>query len=242
VVEPAGPVELSAQEARKQAMAPMRETLSKVKKVKPEIHSPTVEPKGEEIGVVELQALPPEQSELSLWRVMDVEGGYATSAPLPTLTLTNSQGVSVQIGIRPCGVRNPRPISEGQTWSIARALSEPPADDGLWWHDGWNAPGEVAVFKPHNAEGVTPVAGEMDPHLEAWSNETLEQVVDRMYILDSQPPSADEGEAWNTVKWEEDDGELQEMRVYAGPMGVWGWGVPLGVGEIPPTDLVKYFA
>jgi hypothetical protein len=107
----------------------MRENLSKVTKAKPEIQFPAVEPKGEEIGAVELQVMPPEQTELSLWRVRDVEGGYATSAPLPTLTLTNSQGDSVQIGIRPCGVRKPGPISEGQTWSIARALSEPPADD-----------------------------------------------------------------------------------------------------------------
>ena len=63
-----------------------------------------------------------------------------------------------------------------------------------------------------------------------------------MYILDSRPPSGDEGAAWNAAQWKEDDGETQEMKVYAGPMGVWGWQEQLDLaGEIPPTDLVRYF-
>jgi hypothetical protein len=150
--------------------------------------------------------------------------------------MTTINGTSVRIPVRPNGGRNPGPLSAGQTWSAARPVSVDADEDALWWHDNWRD----IVFKPFNPEGVEPLEGDLEPNLAAWSDPGAAPELYPLFALSIYPPTPEQGGEWTTVKWNE-DGEEHAMLVQAGPLGIWGIHPSLGMGEIPPGNLVSFF-
>ena len=97
------------------------------------------------------------------------------------------------------------------------------------------------MFQPHNPRGVVHLEGEMDGCMTAWADPTADVEFYPIYVLSPSPATPEEGGEWTTVTWDE-GGEQQSMLINAGPLGVWGLHKTHGIGEIPPDDLVMYFA